>query len=1031
VAQYTQVNNYFKQIEQMGQKRDDSISPKPIDAFIQTLKDSQQLGGLVAHHQELPARPAKTTPLPESLPEPLHRLLMAQGIPSLYVHQHAALSHVQAGRAVIMATPTASGKSLPYLLPVLASALKPSAGRALYISPLKALAQDQLRQFSLLAQQLGECCPTAAIYDGDTPRGDRKKIRDRPPALLLTNPEMLHLGIMPYSHAWTEWLARISLIIIDEVHAYKGVSGSHMAMVFRRFLRLCAHHGATPALVFCSATVANPGELASRLTGVDPVSVVRKTGAPRGRRHIVLLSPLDGLSQFTIRLIRLALHHKLRTIVYTQSRKMAELLTLWVGQRAESAAKRISVYRAGLLPEERRDIERRLASGDLLAVISTSALELGIDIGNLDVCILVGFPGSMVATWQRSGRVGRNGQPSALVLVAGEDALDQYYLRHPDVFMSKGPEAAVLNPFNPRVLSAHLECAAAELPISVGEPLTRHPAVETAIDALAAESLLLKSADGQRWHARRKRPQRGVDLRGGGDRFTIVNAVDGTPMGEIDGHRVYRETHPGAVYLHRTRTFMVEAVDPESRVVTARPASVDFATRPRGRKSTDIIAVLDQGYLFSARWFYGRLRVTEQVTGYERWQIRDRRRATIIPLDLPAQVWETEGVWLEIPPDVETAATRRNLHFMGGIHAVEHAAIGMMPLIVLADRNDLGGIAVPFQPDLRAAAVFIYEGGHGGAGLSEAAFRNGRRLLAHTLRTIQDCPCENGCPGCIHSPKCGSGNRPLDKGAAQFLLHRIMTSDAGVRSPAVASTSPKKRAVRRDVGKRPGHPKSGAATKYARLERRRQKKQRRRLRPAAGSASNRMPAPGEAAAAETGHYGVLDIETQRSAKEVGGWHRADLMRVSVAVWYDSLTDDYTVYTEHTVPDLLKRLHQTPCIVGFNIKRFDYRVLSGYQRLDYGRLPTVDILEHVHRQLGFRLSLDHLATQTLGSEKTADGLQALKWWKDGRVQEIIDYCRHDVEITRDLYRYGLQNGYLLFMNKAGQQVRVPAGWAKAK
>ncbi|MFH1983003.1 MAG: DEAD/DEAH box helicase [Pseudomonadota bacterium] len=1018
-------------------------TPLPIDAFISRLTTSREIGGVVAHHQVLPPRVSRTAPLPQALPAALQQLLESQGIPALYVHQRVALDHVRDRRAVIMATPTASGKSLAYFLPILESALQLTGRKAVYVSPLKALAQDQLRQFQLLADQLDGCRPSAAIYDGDTPAGQRRKIRENPPNLLLTNPEMLHLGLLPYHDLWSEWFGAVGLVVIDEVHAYRGVAGSHMAMVFRRFLRLCRHYGGDPALVFCSATVANPGELATRLTGAHPVAVVKDSGAPRGRRHIVLMEPLDGLSGLTIRLIRMALAHRLRTIVYTQSRKLAELLTLWVGRRAEAAAERVSVYRAGLLPAERRDIERRLASGQLLVVISTSALELGIDIGDLDLCILVGYPGSMVATWQRSGRVGRSGQPSALVMVAGEDALDRYYLRHPGVFMRKAPEAAVLNPHNPRVLAAHLECAAAEMPIAVDDPMTDHPAVDTALRALERQSVLLKSADGMRWHARRKRPQRDVDLRGAGDRFTIVNTIDDTPMGEIDAHRVYRETHPGAVYLHLARTFIIDTVDPETRIVSARPDRVDFTTRPRGNKTTDIIAVLARRLLFGAWWSYGRLKVTEQVTGYERWHIRDRRRSTVVPLDLPLQSWETEGVWLEIPPHVAAAAVGQGLHFMGGIHALEHAAIGMLPLIVLADRNDVGGIAVPFQPELGAAVVFIYEGGQGGAGLCEAAFKDGEALLTHTLRTISDCDCESGCPACIQSPKCGSGNRPLDKSAARFLLEQIMTAQA----PRV-ETRPERPAPFMDapidiapVGVDIPARRQPGASGVSRLGRKRLRKQGRRVAqataaPMTATPGSERPTPAASVrpvrlpSSAPGHYAVLDIETQRSAQEVGGWHRADLMRVSVAVLYDSLEDDYTVYTEDKIPDLLARLKQVPRVVGFNINRFDYRVLSGYADMAWEQLPTVDLLEYVHRQLGFRLSLDHLAGQTLGAEKTADGLQALRWWKNGQLQEIIDYCRQDVKITRDLYRFGLENGYLLFKNKAGQQVRVPAGWATA-
>jgi len=1013
----------------------DADTRNGIAEFIHALKSSRRLGGVVVHHETIPAHPSQFESLDVPLPDAISEMLGARGIASLYAHQVRAIEPIRDGGAVVVATPTASGKSLIYLLPILESILDSPDTRALYISPLKALAQDQFQNFNRLVAALPDPAPTAAIYDGDTTAWHRRKIRDAPPHLLLTNPEMLHLALLPYHDRWNDFFRNLRFVVIDEVHTYRGIMGSHMAMVFRRLLRVCRHYGSHPTLVCSSATVLNPKTLAETLTGIAPVTEIVDSGAPRGERHVVMIDPLDGPAQLTIRLLQAALSRRLRTIVYTQSRKLAELLTVWASRRSGHLADRISVYRAGLLAEERRRIERQLASGELLAVISTSALELGIDIGNLDLCILVGYPGSMVATWQRSGRVGRGGQPSAMVLVAGEDALDQYFIRNPKVFMTKPPEAAVLNPDNPRILSQHLECAAAEHPLDRNEPFFQTNAVRKAADNLARESVLLESADGRRLFALRKIPHRDISLRGGGSQFTIINRPDNAIMGEIDGSRVYREAHPGAIYLHNGVTYLVDEVDPEARRVFVEPASVSYYTRPRAVKHTDIIDVLDRRPMGGTNWYYGRLRVTEQVTGYERWHIRDRRRLGIEPLDLPEQVYDTEGVWIELPPRLMQDVERARLHLMGGIHALEHAAIGILPLLVLADRNDFGGISVPDHPDSGTGVIFIYEGMQGGAGLSAEAFRRGEELIRHTRRAIASCGCETGCPACIQSPKCGSGNRPLDKAAALLMADRLC--DALV-DPADTLPAPEHRQVdspnpEPPVNKADRAPRSLISAKQRKRQLRRR---RRRINPTrmTSAAPDPLPVADIDPSVSMGkgvrdglHYAVFDIETQRSAADVGGWHRADLMRVSVAVLYDSAVDDYRVYHESDVPALLRDLTEFDLVIGFNVKRFDYRVLSGYGFSDPENVQTLDLLEEVHRQLGFRLSLDHLAGQTLGAEKTADGLQALRWWKQGKIQEITDYCRHDVEITRDLYRFGKENGYLLFKNKAGQQVRVPAPW----
>lgn len=952
-----------------------------INEYIGSLKASTRMGDQVVYHMTLPEYPADCTRTERPLSAPVLDILMRRGISELYRHQAQAIDMVRSGIHVVTATPTASGKTMIYNLPVLENILSNPDSRALYLFPLKALAQDQLKTFGAMvdgSDALGRA--TAAIYDGDTSAWHRRRIREKPPNVVLTNPEMLHLSLLPYHDKWAAFLSGIEIVVIDEVHTYRGIMGSHMAQVFRRFRRICENYGASPTFIFSSATVANPAELAEQLTGliVAPITV---SGAPQGKKHLIFIDPIQGPVRTAILLLKAALHRELRTIVYAQSRKLTELIALWAGSRAGAFADRISPYRAGFLPEERREIEARLSSGDLLAVISTSALELGIDIGDLDLCLLVGYPGTIVATWQRGGRVGRNGQDAAIALIGGEDALDQYFMRNPLELVTREPEAAVVNPRNPEILKRHIVCAAAEQPLGVDEEIISHDDARRAASELEAAGDLLRSGDGKTFFSRLKAPHRHVSLRGTGSRYAIVCARTGADKGEIDAFRAFRETHPGAVYIHNGETFLVETLDIDGFTVKIDSARVDYYTRVQATKTTEILEVYDQRTAWGTEVFTGRLKVTDHVTGYEKRQIHGRKKRAIIPLDLPPQVFETEGIWIAIPVAVQREAENRQLHFMGGIHAVEHAAIGIFPLLVMTDRNDLGGISTPLHPQVGRAAVFIYDGVPGGAGLSRQAFRRADGLLAATLKSITACACESGCPSCVHSPKCGSGNRPIDKTAARFILEAIQTA-----------------------------PESSAPAE--------------RIRIAAAPREKILP---RVAPTAPGRFGVLDLETRRSAEEVGGWHRADRMGVSCAVLYDSKSDRFFDYFQDQIQDLVAHMKTMDLVIGFNVNRFDYRVLGGLIDFDFKTLPTLDILEEVKNQLGYRLSLNHLAGVTLEKEKTADGLQALRWWKEGRIQEIIEYCRMDVAVTRDLYLYGREKGYLLFQNKARKIVRIPIRW----
>lgn len=970
--------------------------------YIEALLAAPSLKDQVTCHRVMEAEPPKYGETRRPWSRAMQDVLYAAGVKALYSHQALAMNIIRAGRDVVVTTPTASGKTLIYNLPFLERHLSDPEATALYLFPLKALAQDQKKSLEgLTIHWPGEARPTVALYDGDTPDYQRAKIRKNPPNVLITNPEMLHLGILPYHENWTTFLASLSFIVLDEAHIYRGIFGAHMAGVLQRLARVCRRYNANPVHILCTATVGNPGQLGQLLLGSStPPAVVSESGAPRGRRHMIMMDPLESPSSLVIQLLKGALRRGLRTIVYCRSRRMTELISLWASQKAGEYRDRISAYRAGFLPEERREIEARMASGQLLAVVSTSALELGIDIGSLDVCILVGYPGSIMQTLQRGGRVGRKGQESAVILVGGEDALDQFFIRNPEEFFRRPPENAVLNPDNSVILSRHVECAASEIPLQKDEEWMRRPSVQNEVRALQEEGKLLESADGKEWLAARRRPQRDVSLRGSGTTFQIVD-TEKNVIGEIDAHRAFRETHEGAVYLHHGRSYVISKLDMGERIAYAVPREVKWHTNVRSSKSTEILSVYTEGRVFNMPVRFGRLRVTDQITGYERRLNGSMQLMDIMPLEMPAQVFETEGLWFVIPDEIRHRVEDNFYHFMGSIHALEHVSIGLMPLLIMADRNDLGGISIPLHPQVGSAAVFVYDGLPGGAGLTAGAFPRLDDLIFGVRQTLMTCPCLNGCPSCVQSPKCGSGNRPLDKQGALYLVNEIIgTGDTSRNSLPEVS-----RGLIRRIDMEQARIESGPDG--ARVEGDR----------ASLSGSEYEPGPGPVI--------VFDVETRRSAKDVGGWNRAGEMGISVCVCWDG--SGYRSFGQDELGELFRVFSKAGLVVGFNSFRFDYAVLQPFAPYRLSGLKGLDMLQEIRRFLGYGVSLDNLGRATLDAPKSADGMKALEWWKEGRVEEIRRYCQMDVEITRRLYEFGRENHYLLFTNKAGQKTRVPVHW----
>jgi DEAD/DEAH box helicase domain-containing protein len=703
------------------------------------------------------------------LDERLKTVFEREGIARFYSHQAEAVDYVRKGGNVVLMTPTASGKSLAYNIPVLESILEDPLTRALYIFPLKGLEQDQLRNLNELSLALG-LSQVGAVYDGDTPPCRRKKIRESPPHVLFTNPDMLHLAIMPFHRKWEEFFVRLRYVIIDEIHTYRGVFGSNVAHIFRRLRRICDHYGSKPLFIAASATIANPESLAERLFGL-PFRAVGESGAPSSGRHFFFVDPIESPYTVAMRLFVECVKAGIRTIVFTKSRKITELIFTWAMERIPELAEKISPYRAGFLPKERREIEDRLFSGKLLGVISTSALELVVDIGGLDCCILCGYPGSVSSMWQRAGRVGRHGKESIIVLVAIQDALDHYFVKHADEFFAKNHEAAMVDPDNWNILKRHLVCAAAELPLRSSEVVYDPEKLARVIGELVQENVLLPGKRGDVWFPADRRPHKDVGIRVIGARFTLVNEA-GRAVGELTGGRVFSEAFPGAIYLHRGRQYRVAQLDIAAKKVVCKEVKVQYYTQPLSNEATEIIEERAKKTFGGTAFSWGALKITRRTTGYDKKRVWDRARISTHDLDLPDYVFETEGIWTVIDRDTSDIIEARGFNLGGTLHAVEHAAIACMPLFALCDRGDIGGLSHTRFPEVGLPAIFVYDGHEGGVGLSERMLEVVPQWLEATLRIIDECPCPGGCPSCVQDPHCGNRNHPLDKGGAKFLLSR-------------------------------------------------------------------------------------------------------------------------------------------------------------------------------------------------------------------------------------------------------------------
>ncbi|MHB8240998.1 MAG: DEAD/DEAH box helicase [Solirubrobacteraceae bacterium] len=754
-------------------------------------------GRLVREAREGPgrARLAEISPL---LHPELRAALERMGIEHLYSHQAQALEAATGGPTIVT-TGTASGKSMCFNLPTLHVLCEQTRARALYLYPTKALAQDQARALTSfgLTKRV-----RPAIYDGDTPREARAQIR-KSANIVLTNPDMLHVGILPNHGAWSELFSNLAVVVIDEAHVYRGVFGSHVANVLRRLRRIAAAYGTEPLFLLTSATIANPLELAERLTGLEDVRLIEEDGSPAPQRRIAIWNPpltdeklgtrrsaLGEAAELLARLIR----DGARTICFMKSRKGVEVLARLVKQDLEESdphlAELVVPYRAGYTPQQRRELEGRLMRGELHAVITTDALELGIDIGELDAAVVVTFPGTVASLRQMWGRAGRRGRGLA-VYVAGEDALDQFFCRHPEDFLDRPVEAAILDHENALIYRAHLLCAAHEGPLDSADAEFLGPRWEAHAEHLESAGALRRRPGTITGGAFVPREQGGypagdVSLRSASaESFAIVDVSSGELLGSTEAARAHSTVHEGAIYMHMGRSYEVRELDLERRRALVSPFDGDWYTQPKSQTDTEIVRLLDRRDTLGVSLSFGEVSVTDTVLAYQRRRLADHAPVDIVALDLPSTSFATQALWFEL--DAQRLADTEVVPLealLGSLHATEHAQIAVLPLIAMCDRWDIGGLSTNYHPQTGTATIFIYDGHPGGIGITRTAFSRFEELCGDAHRLIAECPCASGCPSCVQSPKCGNLNEPLSKAGARALLSGLLEAAPEPAVPA-------------------------------------------------------------------------------------------------------------------------------------------------------------------------------------------------------------------------------------------------------
>jgi len=757
-------------------------------AFINYLQSLENYNGQIAYVEHIRPRGAKYGVLDKPLSVNLQGCLDKNGMNSLYTHQADAINLTRQNKNVMVATSSASGKSLCYNIPVIEALLTETRSRALYLFPIKALAQDQLRVLKELFHPGLLDSEDLATFDGDTPPGERAEIRKQA-RIILSNPDMLHIGILPNHQIWSIFLRNLKYVVIDEAHIYRGVFGSHLAGVLRRLRRLCELYGSKPQIICCSATIANPGEHAEQLTGL-PFSVVDNDGSPLGSKEFVFWEPpIIDKAKSTRRsanseatdLFTELVSQSIRTLAFARTRRLTELIYTYSRDRlAESnqlIAKRIAAYRAGYLPKERRQIEKKLFGGQLLGVVATIALELGIDIGDLEATVLTGYPGSVASTWQQAGRSGRGKESSLSFLIGLDNPLDQYFMHHPEAFFQKSFENALVNPDNHYILRAHLLCAAWEMPLSDDDEGYFGPRFIEERAGLGEEGLLREHRRNRKWYLSPSiaYPAQAINIRSTSrENFALIDTSTGTLLETVDASVAFFQIHPGAVYLHQGESYLVSRLDLAGHTAYAAPTTASYYTQTKEIEDLRILNSIKSRSCGPVKVYLGEVEITNNDVGFKKKAQYTEEVIGEEPLDLPPLKFSTVALWFDLPSKAIALLDKAQLDFAGGLHATEHAAIAMLPLFALCDRNDIGGLSTALHPDTGNAQVFIYDAYPGGIGITEKGYDLIEDLWRATLEVIITCPCDDGCPSCIQSPKCGNNNKPLDKRAALVLLQGLL-----------------------------------------------------------------------------------------------------------------------------------------------------------------------------------------------------------------------------------------------------------------
>lgn len=747
--------------------------------FLDRVKSASWYEDQIVHVEDIPSQIGPTAEPHVPLHPTLQNALAKNGLWPLYTHQAEALELLRDGFNVVVATPSASGKSLCYNVAVLDSLLVDRSARAIYIYPTKALAQDQLKAL----RELGKELPFQAdIFDGDTPHAVRPSVK-RTAQVVLTNPDMLHQGILPNHKTWFRLLRGLRYVVVDEAHLYRGVFGSHVANVLRRLRRICRVYGASPQFVLCSATISNPGELAQNLTGL-PFTVIAKSGAPRGAKRFVFWNPpivdeakskRKSANIEASTLFSELVSQRIRTITFVRTRRVAELVYIYakglLEAKAPHMADRISPYRASYLPEDRRRIEQALFNGELMGVATTNALELGIDVGTLDATVITGYPGSISSTWQQAGRSGRRMEQSLSILVGKDNPLDQYLMNHPEAFFGKPVENALISTENRHIMDPQLLCAAYEVPLTTEDGSTFGPSFSPRLEALESRGLLRRAAG--KWHITTvlTYPAEMVNIRSTSPHsYLVVEQGTGALLESVEESSAFFQLHPGAVYLHQGEPYMVESLDLESRTAYVSPSDAPYYTQTRDSTDIRVRSILRSRIIGEVEISLGEVEVTTQVLGFKKKKPGTEEVIGEEVLYLPIQRFDTVAFWFDTPKWLLDRTRRSRQDLAGGLHAAEHAAIGVLPLFALCDRNDIGGVSTPLHPDTGKPQVFIYDGHPGGIGIAEMGYSAIEELWGTTLKAVDECPCMRGCPSCIQSPKCGNNNHPLDKQFAVDIL---------------------------------------------------------------------------------------------------------------------------------------------------------------------------------------------------------------------------------------------------------------------